>query len=302
MVTNFFHVKIPFETFQIQRLPYSEKKLAALRQEYNKDASFFRNGDFIYISPRKGFGLELGELANVKIDESPGVVLSLIRHLVFRSFRDAFPDRIPESFSPLRFFSMKPEHDPVRAFLPAEFQGQISYPRMVEVQARQITEHGKPSFGLLVGSRQRWQFKVSLRDLLEQGFDLVGKSVSETLPIPGLEGVLAPDETLLGEIISIHGDEAEITTNDGTVRRKLDSLQLQRTREQIGAFLACKLGEQKATRLFENLREDRKDRERPNIFFSEAVRFANWFSGSKTQPRVYENVSVHRVNKGCIAS
>jgi hypothetical protein len=43
----------------------------------------------------------------VKVAEVPAVVLSLIRHLVFRSFRDAFHDRIPESFSPLRFFSTK---------------------------------------------------------------------------------------------------------------------------------------------------------------------------------------------------
>lgn len=289
MVTNFFRINIPFETFQIQRLEYSEEKLAALRQEHNKDASFFRNGDFIYISPSKGSDLELGKLADIRVDESPGIVLSLIRHLIFRAFRDAFPDRVPESFSPLRFFSTKPEHDAVRIFLPDEIQGQISYPRMVEVQARQITEHGKPSFGLLIGSRQRWQFKIDLYDLLQQGFDLVGKTVLETLPIPGLEGVLAPDETLLGEIVSVHGDEVEITTNDGLVRRRLDSLQLQRTREQIGAFLAFKLGEQKATGLFKNLREDRKDRERPNVFFSEASKFASWFSEEKAQPRRYEN-------------
>lgn len=304
MITNFFRINIPFETFQIQRLPYSEERLAALRQEHNKDASFFRNGDFIHISPRKGFGLELGEFVKVQADESPGVVLSLIRHLVFRSFRDAFPDRIPESFSPLRFFSAKAEHDPVRRFLPPGLKGQIGYPRMVEVQARQITEDGKPSFGLLVGSRQRWQFNVDLYDLLKEGFDLVGKSVLETQPIPGLGGVLAPDETLLGEIISVHENEkdeedendrkgekyeVEIRTNEGVIRRGLDSLQLQRTREQIGAFLAFKLGEQQATRLFENLRESRKEQERPDLFFYEATRFANWFSRNEGQPRLYEN-------------
>ena len=108
MVTNFFRISLPFDNFQIQRLSYSEEKLAALRQEHNKDASFFRNGDFIYISPSKGSDLELGELADIRVDESPGIVLSLIRHLIFRAFRDAFPDRVPESFSPLRFFSTKP--------------------------------------------------------------------------------------------------------------------------------------------------------------------------------------------------
>jgi hypothetical protein len=290
MVTNFFRIEIPFEEFQIQRLPYSEKKLVDLRGRYNQDASFFRSGDFIYISPRKDSGLELGELTTILIDESSGgIVLSLIRHLIFRAFREAFPDRIPESFSPLRFFSTKPEHDPVRRFLPQELQGQISYPTMVEVKAQQISERGKPSFGLLIGSRQRWQFKVDLRNLIGQGFDLRGRTVLETIALPGLEGVLAPDETLLGEIVSIHSDEVEITTNDGLIRRKIDSLQLQRTQEQIGAFLEFKLGKQKATELFQNIREDRIFRSRPDVSFSEAAKFANWFSQTKTQPRLYQN-------------
>jgi hypothetical protein len=66
-------------------------------------------------------------------------------------------------------------------------------------------------------------------------------------------------------------------------------LHLQRTRQQIGDFLAFRLGEQKATTLFENLREDRKGRERPSLFFSEASKFAGWFAEDKAQPRTYEN-------------
>lgn len=203
MVTNFFRLNLPFESFHIQRVPYSDEKFAALRKQHNKDASFFRNGDFIYISPRKGAELEIGDSAKLNVNESSAVVLSLIRHLVFRSFRVAFPDRIPESFSPLRFFSTKDEHDAVRNFLPAELRGRVCYPRMVEVEARQIIEQGKPSFGLLIRSRQRWQFNIALKELLASGFDLTGKTVIETQPIPGLEGVLAPDETLLGEIVAI---------------------------------------------------------------------------------------------------
>jgi len=289
VITNFFRIKIPFEVFQIQRLSYSEERLFALRQEHNKVASFFRNGDFIYISPSKGSDLKLGELVEVKIGESPRIVLSLVRHLIFRNFRNAFPDRVPQSFSPLRFFSTKTEHDPLRRLLPPELREQISYPRLIEVEARQIQEDGKPSFGILIRSRHRWQLKVALRSLLEEGFELVGKSVLETEPIPGLEGILAPDENLLGEIVSIHGGDVEIRTNDGVVSRHIDCLQMQRTRQQIGALLAFKLGEQKATKVFENLREDRQERERPNFYFAEAGKYAAWFSGTKAQPRAYEN-------------
>jgi hypothetical protein len=289
MITNFFRINIPLDSFNIQRVPYSEEKFTALRQEYNKDCSFFRNTDFIYISPRKGFSLKLGEIANVKVDESPAIVLLLIKHLVFRTFRESFPDRIPTSFSPLRFFSARPEHDAVARFLPNNLKGRISYPRMVEVQARIITENGKPSFGLLIGSRQRWQFKLELSKLREDKFNLVGRSVLETVEIPGMSGVLAPDETLLGEIVTVREGEVDVITNEGTVTRSLDSLQLQRTREQIGAYLAFKLGETKANALFTSLREDSKDKERPSSAYAESVKFAKWFSSSNKQPRLYEN-------------
>lgn len=225
----------------------------------------------------------------LKVNEFPAVVLSLIRHLIFRSFRDAFPERIPQSFSPLRFFSTKHEHDALRRFLPDELKGRVCYPWMVEVEARKIIDQGKPLFGLLIRSRQRWQFNISLKELVASGFEVAGTTVLETLPIPGLQGVVAPDEELLGEIVAIHGTEAEIRTNDGIVRRKLDSLVLQRTQNEIGTYLSFRLGEHRATRIFQNLREDRTERERPAVFFAEAMKVAAWFSGTESQPRPYEN-------------
>jgi hypothetical protein len=150
-------------------------------------------------------------------------------------------------------------------------------------------DQGRPTFGLLIRSRQRWQFKIGLKELVEDGFDLKGKSVLEAIPIPGLEGVLSPEETLLGEVVSVRGDDVEITTNEGLQHRKLVALQLQRTQHQIGAYLALKLGEEEATRLFQNLREDRRDRNNPNHSFSEAKKVAAWFIGSTADPRTYEN-------------
>ena len=202
MITNFFRIRLPFESFQIQTVPYSDDDFSALKRQHNRDASFFRHGNLIYISPKKGAGLELGKPVDLKVKDSAPVVLSLIRHLVFRAFRDAFPDRIPQSFSPLRFFSTKDEHDAIRHLLPDELQGRVCYPRMVEVEARQTLKDGNPVFGLLIRSRHRWQFDVSLQELVASGFDIIGKNVLETQPIPGLKGVLAPDETLLGEVIS----------------------------------------------------------------------------------------------------
>ena len=289
MITNFFRISLPFESYHVQRVPFSAERFLELRHLHNRNASFFRNGEFIYISPRKGADLQLGEIVTLKVDESPLVVLSLIRHLVFRLFRDSFPDRVPESFSPLRFFSTKQEHDAVKRLLPTALQDRICYPRMIEVEARQIVEQGKPIFGLLIRSRQRWQIKLSLKELLEDGFDLKGRTVLEAVPIPGLEGVLAPDETLLGEVVSISGDKVEINTNDGPVHRNLSALHLQRSKNQIGDYLAFKLGEREATRVFRDLRESDRDRGKPGVSFSEARRFAAWFTGSSSEPRNYEN-------------
>jgi len=289
MITNFFRITLPFDSFQIQRTPYSSERFSELKGLHNREASFFRHGEFIYISPSKGSGLQLGDLATLNVSEVPAIVQSLIRHLVFRTFRDAFPDRIPQSFSPLRFFSTKQEHDAIRRFLPDSLKGRICYPRMIEVETRQVVEHERPTFGLLIRSRQRWQFNIGLKELLENGYDLKGRSVLEAVPIPGLEGVLAPDETLLGEIVSVSGDDVEITTNEGTIFRKLDGLQLQRTQNQIGTYLALKLGEDEATRIFANLREDRRDRSHPNVSFAEAKKFATWFAGNMSDPRTYEN-------------
>ena len=50
MEINFFPINIDFEEFQISRTKYSDKTLKELRNKYNKSHSFFRDGDYIYIS------------------------------------------------------------------------------------------------------------------------------------------------------------------------------------------------------------------------------------------------------------
>lgn len=289
MITNFFRIDVPFECFGIQRLPFTEEKWRELKRQYNRDVSFFRNADFMYLSPRKESGLKLGELIQLKVAENPAIVQSLIRHLLFRSFRDAFPDRIPQGFSPLRFFSEKEEHDVIRDLLPQDLQGVVRFPRLVEVEVRKIIENGTPSFGLLIRSRQRWQFNTPLSVLQEEGFDLIGRSVLEAHVIPGLEHVLAPEEDLLGEIQAVSDGTASVLTNDGVIQRSLNSLFLQRTQSQIGDYLASRIGDHRANRVFESLWKNRRERELPGQVFAEIRKIAAWFAGGPTQSRSYEN-------------
>ena len=289
MITNFFRIDLPFEKFQIQRLPFTENNFRQLRLQHNHLASFFRNGEFIYISPARDSNLDLGDPVQLSIVDSPGVVLSLIRHLVFRTFRDSFPDRVPLDFSPLRFFSSKDEHDPLLKLLPDDLKGIIKFPRVVEVEVRMINENGRPVFGLLIRSRQRWQFNSPLSDLHNEGYDPVGKCVLESLPLAGLNGILAPREDLIGEIQSIDGGEASILTNEGIVSRPLHSLFLQRTQHQIGDYLAFRIGESSTSRLFQNLRRKRQQQNNPGRAFHQINQFAAWFSGPPSNPRSYEN-------------
>lgn len=284
MITNFFKITFPFAEFDVQRTPYSDAQLRELRRQHNADSSFFRHGDHIYISPKKGVNLTLGEPVRLSVEENAEMLEKMIRHLIFRTFRDAFPQRLPEDFAPLRFPSVKAEHDPLRALVPKELHGSIGFPRINEVHVRSILQDGRPVQGLLILSRHRWRFPVNLSALHAEGFPLAGCSVLHTVPISGLDGVLAPDETVLGEIERVECDRAVIRTNDGSETRSLAELYLQRTREQIGRYLAFRLGSGPASNIFRKMREAEEDRVQGGANYGEVVRAAGWFT-----KQTYEN-------------
>jgi hypothetical protein len=123
-----------------------------------------------------------------------------------------------------------------------------------------------------------------LADLHDEGFDFKGCTVLESVPIPGLEGVLAPDETLLGAVQSVSDSEATISTNSGVITKALSELFLERSREQIGRYFAFRLGQKRAEYLFSRLREEEVERLMPSRFYGEIHTAAEWFA-----KRVYEN-------------
>ncbi len=56
MQINFFSINLEFDKYQICSEPYSEDRLAELRNTYNSTHSFFRNDDSIYIPNKNGDG------------------------------------------------------------------------------------------------------------------------------------------------------------------------------------------------------------------------------------------------------
>ncbi len=289
MLTNYFRIDIPFEEFQIQRVVYDEEKWVELKQKYNQFASFFKNDNYIYVSPAFGQDIQVGEVVTLDVNTNSRIVSSLIRHLLFRTFRDAFPDRVPQSFSPLRFFSSKDEHDIANLYLPSVLKGKVSYSRLIEVETRKIEENGNPVFGLLIGSHQKWQMNIKLSELISDGYSLIGKNVIEPQNIAGLEGVIAPEEELLGVIVRIDGSNAIIKTNSGEISRKLENLYLQKSKNQIGDYLEFKMGKEAANQFFSNVRSTQLQRVNQLEKYTEILKFAKWFTMDKDQPRKYSN-------------
>ena len=120
METNIFPLKLKSDVLKLSRLRYDQDLLSRLRNDHNQDYSFFRNGDFTYVSPdtQKSLGegeqqLELPSEGNVEI------LGSLIRHVFFRSFIRLF-GYTPLSFYPLRFISKK--HDAIKDLLPDDLK------------------------------------------------------------------------------------------------------------------------------------------------------------------------------------
>lgn len=281
MVLNFFRLGFGSDHYSIQRLPYSETELSRLRGLHNTKASFFKHEDWIYVSPASGSNIQLGEKTKLSLHEAHPVFESLIRHLLFRCFRERAPDRTLISFSPISFLSEKKEFDPMAEFVPLDVHSRIGYPRLLEIWVRSVVEAEKRVYGLLIQSRHRWRLDQTLAELSRDGFPLAGSTVLEAVPLPGLEGVLAPDETLLGEVLSVSNDEtALIRTNEGELRRPLRELFLQRSQPQIAALLRHLLGDQQTDRVFERLRDYRTQARQPSVVYGHGYELAKWLAKS----------------------
>lgn len=254
METNIYPIKIEFSDYQITRTPYSEEKLKELRIEYNNTHSFFRNGDFIYISNKEGDdSIVLGETVSLSLIKDKEVTLSLIKHLFFRTFKDRFPSIIPVSFYPFRIFSTQQKDDLVHDLLPEELKNVLSYKKQIEVQLRLFENNEGSFFGFIIGTSRRWLLNKSCEDLNKEGFDLIGKEVLNCESLPEIDSVLAPNEEFIGVIKSIQSSEAIVETNEGDQIIALSELLLRKTKYNIKEYLTFKLGEQKTTQIFNHI-------------------------------------------------
>lgn len=249
MLTNFFPAYDISDEFVVRTLPYSAADLEEYRRSHNATHSFFRHGDEIYAIWMEGTDLKFGEQITIRADKSPEVVVSIVRHLLFRTFIRKVPGIKPIDFYPLRFVSRKIEHDAVRQYMPPDLQGVVTFRRLNELRARIISPNGRPEVGVVINITRRWDLGRTVEQLVAQGFDVVGRSVVRAVPVPGLENILAPAETAIGVALSA-GREIRVDTPDGEELIPASDLYLRKGADDIRAYLEFRLGSKRAQEIF----------------------------------------------------
>lgn len=276
MKSNFYPIEFDFTEFDVQRIPYQDGLLERLRQEHNRTHSFFRRGDYIYISPGEEGAETLGRTARLSIRQEPLVVSSLIKHLFFRAVKRDQPDLQPE-FYPFRFAARRRELDLAADVVPEPLRGVLTFKRITEVQFRQNESNaGELTFGMLVNHRYKWRLNRTCKDLSETGFDLVGREVIGMQAPEYSDGVVAPEISLLGPVQRIDGDVAIVLTNEGPADYPLQDLHLHNSRSNITAFLAWHIGESRADTIMRTIKELEVGQLKPNVVMSQIESLSKW--------------------------
>lgn len=290
MQLNYFPINIEFDKFHIFTEPYSEERLAELRNLYNTTHSFFRNGDFIFISNKNADeNVTIGKIAEQSTYGNVNITASLIKHLFFRTFKDRFPNHTPVDFYPFRFFSGQQKDDIIFNALPNELKNKIAYKKLIEVQLRLTEINGKKQFGFLINIKRNWIFTKSCADLCAENYDLIGVEVLYAETLPGLNNILAPNEEFVGVIISISGTKAKVNTNEGEKEYELKELFIRKTKFNIGNYLSFATSQQKSDEVVNIIDHKREDIYNPKKLYNEITNVARGLFIDNGTPIVFQN-------------
>src|SRR5690606_12688622 len=102
-----------------------------------------------------------GEMVVLKVEENSKIINSLIKHIFFRSFKNAFPD-IKPTFYPFTFPSRKAHHDLISDFLPNDDSRQLlSYRKFNDIYIRPTKYKGTRRFNIVIDSSYKWTLNSS---------------------------------------------------------------------------------------------------------------------------------------------
>lgn len=272
--SNIFSIELQFDEFQIQRIPWEEGKLDSLRAKYNQYYSFFRNADFIYISPGQDNLEQLGALVELKVSQNPNIVSSLVRHIFFRTFRNKYPD-IKPTFYPFTFPSRKAEHNLIREFLPTHLSNGVSYRKLNEVYIKWGELNNQNRFFLVIDSSYKWGLRYNCEALQNFNFDVTSLEVARLIRYDNSNEVIAPTFQTLGRVLAINNRQAKVETNEGIEQFQLQDLYLNKTAENIRLFLDHSLGIEKTNSILHNVKMKESHRNDPPIMYKEINELIN---------------------------
>lgn len=290
MQLNFFPINMEFDKFQISTEPYSEERLAELRNLHNATHSFFRNGEKIFISNKDSEdNLALGILSEQSTYGNSSITSSLIKHLFFRTFKDRFPQHTPVDFYPFRFFSSQQKDDIIYSSLPDNFKNRIAFKKLIELQLRLTEINGKQQFGFLINIKRNWIFNKTCAELHGENYNLIGIEVLYAETLPELNKILAPNEELIGEILEITGTKAKVRTNEGEKEYRLSELFIRKTKFNIGNYLAFAISQQKSNEILSIIENKREDIYNPRKLYSEILNTAKALFTDNGMPILFQN-------------
>ncbi|NDW11079.1 Piwi domain-containing protein [Dysgonomonas sp. 520] len=292
MRLNFFPINLGSEKYQINAEPYSDERIKELRNKYNVTHSFFRDGDKIYISNNQEAEVVfLGTTEQVNAFENYTITAALIKHVFFRDFKDRFKRYTPIDFYPFRFFSGK--DDLILNLLPDSLKGRISYKKVIEIQLRKIEHNSNSMFGFIINIDRNWIFSINCEEIYKEGFPLEEVEVIHAENLPGLENVLAPNEEFIGRVKSIQGSVATVSTNNGDEDFLLSELFIRKTRFNIGNYLNFKIGREKSTKIFDEIKRRTPEIYNAENLYKEIVNIATPLfidkDNNQTTPHLFQN-------------
>lgn len=290
MTTNFYPINFDFNEYQVLRVKSEPDLLKELREKYNSTHSFFKDGDFIYISNKNGEDLGIGTTETMSVFDDRKTTASLIKHIFFRTFLETYPKYKPNSFYPFIFQSKKNENDLIHRFLPQGLKGRLSYTKQIEVQLRTIIVNDKEQFGFLVNVNRNWNLNITCKELVEKGFNLIGYEVNHSEIIPEAKNVLLPNESLVGTVKEVKENLAIVETNEGEQSFNLNELYLRKTNKNIKEFLGFALrSPEKADLILENLKIEKSGTIIPKRVLSDFRSAAKLLFFNKGESLSFEN-------------
>ena len=276
MKSNFFPIQFDFEEFQIQQIPYTDGLLQALRQKYNATHSFFRRGNYIYISPGTEDAETLGEVVTMKINDNIDVVSSLVKHIFFRSITGSV--KLLPTFYPFTFAAQKDIYDLIFRHLPDNLKNVITYKRITDIQFRVHDKNEQPVLVAVINNYYQWNISKNGLELENEGFGITGLEVNGLSFNDSSAGVVAPELSFLGRVIEVKGNKALVDTNKGKQEYSLSDLSLFKSNENILHYLGSFLGETRANEIINAAKTEEATRLNAAAVMAEIESLGKWLS------------------------